>query len=209
MHPNIRGRHIHRHRFGNRNHRLHNKFFVPHHHWGHRVFPPHRGFFFGHHVIGVAPSAVIIWSNPGIAHAFNVPPAAHDTNEVAPPERPLISIMLRHRRDLRLSPQQIDALEELRHTYQRKAIRHQADVRIAELDLQRLLRPDPVDVELVRAKLETIQNLKVELRLARITAIAEGKALLSPDQREKLSALLGEAQYSELTDEPSDPPMQD
>jgi Spy/CpxP family protein refolding chaperone len=69
------------------------------------------------------------------------------------------------------------------------------------MDLQRLSKTDPVDLEQVNAKLQEIEHLKVELRLARIGAIEQGKALLSSEQREKLSALLGEAQYSRLDDE--------
>ncbi|HZA57206.1 MAG TPA: Spy/CpxP family protein refolding chaperone [Candidatus Udaeobacter sp.] len=116
-------------------------------------------------------------------------------------ERPLITIILRHRHELSLSPEQVQDLGNLRAGYQREAIRYEADIRIAEMDLQRLSKTDPVDLEQVNAKLQEIEHLKVELRLARIGAIEQGKALLSSEQREKLSALLGEAQYSRLDDE--------
>lgn len=193
LHPNVPGRHFNPHHFGDRKHHLHKKFFVPHHHLGHHVFLRHRGFFFGHSVIGLSPSSVVIWSNPDFVRGFSVPSTERDINEGTPPERPLISIMLHHRHALGLSSQQVHELEEIRETYQRNAIRYDADLRIGEMEIQRLLKADPVDLELVRVKLEGVERLKVELRLARPRAIEQGKALLSPQQREKLLALLGEA----------------
>jgi hypothetical protein len=188
-HPNVRGGHRHPRHFRDHKRRLRGKLFVPHRHLGHHVFRRHRGFFFDHRVFGVVPSPVVISPHSGIVGGFSVPP-----NEETPSERPLITIMLRHRRDLGLSPQQVHELEEIRDTYQREAIRHDADLRIAEMDVQRILQADPVDLEIVRVKLEGIDRLKVELRLARLGAIEDGKALLSSDQRAKLSTLLGEAQ---------------
>jgi hypothetical protein len=193
---NVRGRHIHPHHFGDHKHFRHNKLFVPRQHLRHHVFPRHRrfhpGFFFGHSVIGVAPSSAVIWSNPGVLRGFAEPSTESGINEDTPSERPLISIMLRHRHELGLSPQQIHDLDELRDGYQRKAIRYDADLRITEMDVQRLLTADPMDLQQVRAKLQDMERLKVELRLARLGAIEEGKAALSPGQREKLSALLGD-----------------
>jgi Spy/CpxP family protein refolding chaperone len=111
-------------------------------------------------------------------------------------ERPVITLMLHHRYELSLSPQQVRDLEDLRDGYERDAIRHDAEIRIAEVDLQRLLKAATVDLEQVNGKLQEMEHLKTETRLARIRAIEQGKALLSPEQREKLSALLREPQYS-------------
>jgi Spy/CpxP family protein refolding chaperone len=117
--------------------------------------------------------------------------------------------MLRHRRDLGLSPEQVHELEAIRDTYQREAIRYDADLRIAELDVQKALRADPVDLDLARVELEGIERLKVELRLARLGAIEKAKKLLSPDQRATLSALFGEAEYARPDDKRPNAPAQD
>jgi Spy/CpxP family protein refolding chaperone len=53
-----------------------------------------------------------------------------------------------------------------------------------------MLRVDPVNMDLVRAKLEEIESQKVAMRLARVSAIEKAKALLSSEQRTKLSALV-------------------
>jgi Spy/CpxP family protein refolding chaperone len=140
---------------------------------------------------------------------FTVPYPERIINEGTLLERPLISITLRHRHDLELSPQQVQDLENLRDGYQREAIRYEADIRIAEMDLQRLLKTDPVDLEQVKVKLQEIEHLKTETRLSRIRAIEQGKALLTPEQYEKLQSLFGESRYSQLGDERFSPPLED
>jgi hypothetical protein len=102
---------------------------------------------------------------------------------------------------LGLSSEQVRDLEDLRGGYQREAIRYEADIRIAEVELQSFLKADAVDLEQVKVKLQEIEHVKTELRLARIRAIEQGKALLSSEQHEKLQSLLGGSQYSQLGDE--------
>jgi hypothetical protein len=212
LHPRFGARHVHPHHFGH--HKLHTKLFVPHQHLGrHHVILRrpgfHHGFFFGHRVIGVPSSSAVIWSHPGVMHGFTVPYPEPIMNEGTLVERPLISIMLHYRHDLELSPQQVHDLEELRDSYQREAVRFYADLRIAEMELQRLLKADFVDLERLEAKLHDFERLKVELQLARIRAIEQGKGLLSPEQYEKLQSLLGESRYLKSGDERFNPPLED
>ena len=105
-------------------------------------------------------------------------------------ERPLISIILRHRAELGLAAAQVGALERLRTEYQKEAIRAEADVRIAETDLRALLAADPVDVARVEARIREIEKRRADLRVARVRAIEQGRAQLTADQREKLRTLL-------------------
>jgi Spy/CpxP family protein refolding chaperone len=107
-------------------------------------------------------------------------------------ERPLVSFMLSHREELGLSAAQTQELERLRAGFQREAIKRDADLRIAEMDLSGLLGADPVDMGKVEGKVREIERGRADLRLARIRAIEQGKALLSRDQRAKLETLLAE-----------------
>ncbi len=113
-------------------------------------------------------------------------------------ERPLITIMLNNRQELGLTPAQVEALERLRGDYQREAIKRDADIRVAEMDLGALLRPDPADpakpadLGKVEAKVRELERLRAEQRLARIRAIEAGKAQLTPEQRAKLGTVLAE-----------------
>jgi Spy/CpxP family protein refolding chaperone len=118
-------------------------------------------------------------------------------------------MMLRNRHDLGLSSQQVQDLEDLRDGYQREAIRYEADIRIAEVELQSFLKADAVDLEQVKVKLQEIEDVRTELRLARIRAIEQGKALLSSEQHEKLQSLLGGSRYSRRGDEQFSEPKAD
>ena len=109
--------------------------------------------------------------------------------------RPVITLMLRNRNELGLSPAQVETLERLRADFQREAIRRDADLRIAVMDLAALLEKDPVDLGPVEAKLREVERLRVDLRLARIRAIEQGKAQLTAEQRAKLRTLLAEPEH--------------
>jgi len=219
-HLSFGGRRIHPHHFGHRKqfhdrkHFHRKKVFSPHRrfHRHHVILPRrglHGGFFFGPGVTTVGPSSVIIWSHLRASSGYTVPLAGGIVGGERVLERPLVSMMLRHRHELNLSTRQVEDLENLRHAYQREAIRYEGDISIAEMDLQKLLQTDPVDLEQVKGKLQEIERSKAEMRLARIRAIEHGKALLSPEQREKLEALIAESRYSRIGDERLSPPAED
>jgi hypothetical protein len=176
---------------------------------GHRHFVPHRsflypslfhsGFFFRRHIIGVVPSSVVVWSYPGVRGLVTPGEIVRDKDLLS--DRPLITLMLRQRNELGLSPDQVQSLEKLRTDFHREAIRQDADIRIAEVELQTLLQPDTANLEEVKAKLQKIERLRMNLRLARIRTIEQGKALLSPEQRAKLKTILGEPSDSQFQTE--------
>ena len=99
--------------------------------------------------------------------------------------------MLQRRADLGLTPEQVTRLEGLRDGFAREAIRRDADLRIAELDLQALLDQDPLDIGKVETKVREVAQLRADLRIARLRTIEQGKALLTPEQRARLLAVLG------------------
>jgi Spy/CpxP family protein refolding chaperone len=107
-----------------------------------------------------------------------------------PADRPLITIMLRHRSELGLSPEQVGRLETLRGEFTREAIRRDADIRIAELDLAALLEQDPLDLVKVETKVREVAQLRADLRIARLRTIEQGKAVLTPEQRTRLQTML-------------------
>lgn len=58
------------------------------------------------------------------------------------------------------------------------------------MDLSALQEADPLDFKQVEAKVREIEELRADFRLARIRTIEQGKAQLSPEQREKLQGLI-------------------
>jgi hypothetical protein len=107
-------------------------------------------------------------------------------------ERPLIAFILRNREKLDLSAAQVKSLEQLRNDFQKESIRKDADLRVAEMDLNALLIVEKVDMGKVEAKVREIERMRTDLRIARIRTIQKGKEVLNVDQRKKLQELLAE-----------------
>jgi len=108
-------------------------------------------------------------------------------------DRPVISQMLNNKDALGLSSDQVRRLEQLRDNFQRLTIRNEADLRILELDINAALDNDPVDMAKLEAKMREEEKLRTDLRIARIRAIEQGKALLNAEQKKKLTELLRQA----------------
>ncbi len=116
-------------------------------------------------------------------------------------ERPLITYMLSRREELNLSPEQARSLERLRTDFEREAVKNEGDLRVAELDLQEILKGDSVDLKKAEAKIREIERLRAELRIGRIRAIEQGKAVLSQEQRERLRNMTTGSRYSRRPEE--------
>lgn len=100
-------------------------------------------------------------------------------------ERPLISEMLSVREQLGLSPAQVEKLRGLRSGFEKDAIKKQAEVRVAEVDLSDLLTANPPDLGKIEAQVMKIATLRGSLRFARIKTLEEGRAVLSQEQWQK------------------------
>jgi Spy/CpxP family protein refolding chaperone len=109
--------------------------------------------------------------------------------------------MLQLRAELGLSADQVRNLERLRSDFQREAIRREADLRVAEIELATFLDRESVDLGQVEAKVREIERIGADLRLARIRTLEQGKAQLSAEQREKLRNLMDGSRYPSLHSE--------
>jgi hypothetical protein len=107
-------------------------------------------------------------------------------------QQPVISLMLRNREKLGLSDDQVKKLEQLRSDYEKETIRNDADVRVAEIDLNHLLQAGSVDLPKVEGKIREVERLRADLRIARVRAVEKGKAVLTPEQRKKLQEMLAD-----------------
>jgi Spy/CpxP family protein refolding chaperone len=105
-------------------------------------------------------------------------------------DRPVISQMLNNKEALGLSADQVRRLEQQRDNFQRLTIRNEADLRILELDIASLLDSEPVEMAKLEAKMREEEKLRTDLRIARIRAVEQGKALLNAEQKKKLTELL-------------------
>jgi Spy/CpxP family protein refolding chaperone len=103
--------------------------------------------------------------------------------------RPIISIMLTNRERLGLTEDQVKKLEQIRDNFERQSIRNDAEARIVELDIAALLESEPVDLPKVEAKIHEAEKLGADLRIARIRAVEQARALLNGEQKKKLEEL--------------------
>ena len=110
--------------------------------------------------------------------------------------QPVISLILRNREKLGLSDDQVKKLEQLRSDFDKESIRNDADIRVAEIDLNNQLLGQSPNLAKVEAKIREIERLRADLRIARIRAIENAKALLTADQRKKLNELLMDQPFS-------------
>ena len=75
-----------------------------------------------------------------------------------------------------------------------------------ELDIAALLDSEPVDMTKLETKMREEEKLRTDLRIARIRAIEQGKALLNADQKKKLTELMRQSltlQYPKASQNPS------
>jgi Spy/CpxP family protein refolding chaperone len=91
--------------------------------------------------------------------------------------------------ELGLSDEQARQLRQLFSQTMKTRLTQQADLRIAEIELQELLEADSVDMGQVEAKLKAIKGLRTQIRLNLIKAHEQAKGVLSPEQRRKLQRL--------------------
>ncbi len=107
----------------------------------------------------------------------------------SPAERPWITIMLHHKDELGLSAEQIGKLYSLRADFAKEVEKRRAGMQAAEEQLAELLNKEPVNLSAVEAKVKEIGSMQATLRFDRIKTIEQGKAVLTAEQRKKLSTL--------------------
>jgi Spy/CpxP family protein refolding chaperone len=104
-------------------------------------------------------------------------------------EGPLLTMMLHHSQDLGLSPEQEQKLRDLRTTFEKEAVRRTAGIRVLQIDADALLEQERWDLAQLEPKVKQIAALQGELRMARLKTLAAGRALLTPQQLEKLKQI--------------------
>lgn len=105
-------------------------------------------------------------------------------------EAPWISIILRHRSQLGLTAEQVATLERLRSDFGQQTAPQREKLRNAEMEIRRLLRDSPVDLDQVKAKIDEAEKLRAEFRYLRIETLEKGKSVLTEQQRDELRNLI-------------------
>jgi len=90
------------------------------------------------------------------------------------------------KKELELSNKQMKDLKSIKLDFQMSKIRKEADLKIAELELKSLMHEDEASIKDIEAKLKAVAKLKTDMKLSHIKAFRKAKALLTPEQLEKM-----------------------
>ena len=114
---------------------------------------------------------------PGPRGEFGPPPGPGVGMRLPPPE-------LLER--LRLTGAQRSKIEALIDADRRSAIRSDSDVRIAELDLSKLIESDRPDTSAIEQAIDRIMTVRAAMLRSRSLTLVAFRAVLTPDQRGRL-----------------------
>jgi Spy/CpxP family protein refolding chaperone len=99
-----------------------------------------------------------------------------------------IRYVLKNQKEIGLSEEQVNKLKAIQLEFDKTRIKTEADILVAERELQALVEDYKSDLGAVEAKLKQSEGIEVQLRLAAIKAKRDARAVLTPEQIEKLRA---------------------
>lgn len=114
-----------------------------------------------------------------------------------------IRYVLKNQKEIGLTEEQANKLKTMQLEFDKTRIKSEADVMVAEREVQALLQDDKADLGAIEAKIKQSEDLEVQIRMAAIKAKREAKAVLSPEQMEKLRAEHEKAVKERKMDKPA------
>jgi len=96
---------------------------------------------------------------------------------------------LNSRQELNLTDEQVKTLEKIRSDFKRDAIKRQADMKLARMDLQETMRREKPDFASTRAKIKQISELQLAAKLVMIDTMEKGYNVLTKEQKDELPKL--------------------
>lgn len=87
---------------------------------------------------------------------------------------------------LDLTDEQKKRMADIRDRQARTAIRAQADLRIAELDLRKLMRADTPDRRAIESQIEKMGSMRTSMQKSRVGMMFDMRSVLTQEQRDQL-----------------------
>lgn len=109
----------------------------------------------------------------------------HDQGEQDEHSGHYLKHLLKHAKEIGLTPDQIGKLKALQLEFKRTQARMEADITIAGLELHALLEEEQADLPAIQAKVDQLKKAEGTLLLAAIKGKRDAMAMLTPEQREK------------------------
>ncbi len=111
--------------------------------------------------------------------------AGHDQGEQDEYSGHYLKHLLKHAKEIGLTPEQMKQLKAMQLDFNRTQARSEADIKIAKLELHALTEEEPVELSAIQAKVDQLKRAEGALLLAAIKSKRDGMSLLTPEQREK------------------------
>jgi Spy/CpxP family protein refolding chaperone len=92
---------------------------------------------------------------------------------------------------LDLSEAQREKLADLRERTMKQNIQTGADLRIAQMDLHKLMRAETPDARAIEAQIDKVSGLRAAIQKARAAALLDARSVLTPEQQKKLRQMRG------------------
>lgn len=89
---------------------------------------------------------------------------------------------------LDLTAEQQKKLADVHERQARLAIQAQADLRLATMDLQKLMRADTPEQAKIDAQIDKVAQLRAQMAKSRAATLLEVRAMLTPEQLKKWQA---------------------
>lgn len=99
---------------------------------------------------------------------------------------------LKFKEALALSSDQVSSLEKIRTDFQKNSVQIHADIKVAQIDLNSIIKQDNPDFTQARAKVKEISDLQLKYKTSMIVAYENAYNTLTAEQKSKLSQLKAE-----------------
>ena len=100
----------------------------------------------------------------------------------------LIRHFMKHEKEIGLSAEQMTKLKDLQLNLDKNRIKMEADIQVAERELQALTEDGKTDIGSIESKLKQSADVQVKLRLLSIKTRRDAMEVLTAEQREKQQA---------------------
>ena len=97
--------------------------------------------------------------------------------------------LLKNADELNLTDKQKQTLNALKLEFKKAAVKNQAEIKVATLDIQEAMNTNNPDFGKVKAEIKKINALQAELRSAFLNTLIKARKTLSAEQLSKLNAL--------------------
>jgi hypothetical protein len=90
------------------------------------------------------------------------------------------------KKELELTDKQVKDLESIKMDFMKGSFKAEANLKIAKLELKSIMHDENASLKDIEAKLKSVASIETDMKISHIKAFRQARALLTPEQLEKL-----------------------